>query len=328
MGIGEISSKWQRFVFLGLSVATLTLAGCVSPQRRDNGGNKVAQNRSRVEAQQEGVEIPKVEGLKKRLWILDFHVSADLPKSLERMPLSHFLRKELSEVMLAEENSAFVPVLTDTTTLQDLRIDSMTPPEEVSRVARGTGVSGYIRGEIKTVNVEEKLDPTGLIQSREILLTVEVDYELIDSSTGRSLVKGTRKNTFKEQRSEIFGYASGLSEPQKKMEKIFNNMSSHILKELNPHAAKVGWAGRLLKIEGARLYLNAGRSSGLRIGDILKVVEAPRDVHDPQTGRYIGQAPGRVKGTAKVIEYFGLDGAVALIQSGGGMLPSDRVEMF
>ncbi len=315
-------SHMLRFFILFL------LASCVSPTHRNSGPVKRTTGQSRADVQTESVEIPKIEGLKKRLWILDFLVSADVPKEFENMPLSNFFKKELSEVLLSEENSAFIPVLSDATTLQDLRIDSASAPEEVSKVARGTGVSGFVRGEIKTLKLEEKRDPTGLIQSREISLFVEFDYELIDSATGRSLAKGTRKNTFKEMRSEIFGYGSGISEPAKKIQKIFNNMSLHILKDLNPHASKVGWSGRLLKLEGSRLYLNAGRSSGIRIGDVLKIVEPPRDIYEPQSSRYIGQAPGRVKGTAKVIEYFGLDGAVALLQSGGGMLPGDRIEMF
>ena len=306
----------------------LTLGACVTPVNRDSSPSKRKQQKSRRDTKEETIEISKIEGLKKRVWILDFLVSADLPKELERFPLNHMFRNELSEIFLSEENSAFIPVLSDLSTLQDLKIDSATPPEEVSKVARGTGVSGFIRGDIKTVKVSEKRDPTGLIQSREIILYLEVEYELVDSSTGRSLAKGIRKHTFKELRSELFGYGAGLSDPKQKISKIFTSMSQHILKELNPMSSKVGWAGRLLKLEGSRLYLNAGRSSGLRVGDVLKVVEAPRDVFDPQSGRFIGQAPGRVKGTAKVIEYFGLDGAVALLQSGGGLLPGDRVEIF
>ena len=101
-----------------------------------------------------------------------------------------------------------------------------------------------------------------------------------------------------------------------------------MIARLAPFASKLGWSGRILKTEGSRIYLNSGRRTGLQVGDVLKVIESPRDIFDPQSGKFVGQAPGRVKGTLKLIQYFGIDGAVAVLQSGGGILPGDRVELY
>lgn len=283
---------------------------------------------TRKQEKEESIEIPKISGLKKRIWILDFSISSEIPESLIDYPFNEYLKEQMGQVFLNEPNSAFVPVTGDQATLEDLRIDSLTPIQDVAKVARGTGVSGFVRGDIYRIGIKEERDPKGLIKSREIVLELGIEFELVDASAGRSLAKGKARHAYKEMRSEIFGFGEGLAEPVRQIKNSFRQMSLKILKELNPQAAKVGWSGRLLKLEGARLYINAGRSSGLRLGDILKVVEPPRDVFDPQTGKFIGQAPGRVKGTAKVIEYFGLDGAVAMLQSGGGLLPGDRIEMF
>jgi hypothetical protein len=272
--------------------------------------------------------IVKVEGLRKRIWVLDFRVSAPIPEALVSIDFRKTFRESLSEVILNNENSAYVPVVADQNTLQDLQIDSSTPTEDVSKVARGSGIAGYLRGDIFQIDLNEKKDPTGLIQSREINLEISYKWELVDSGTSRVLVSGTRRKLYTETRANILGYSSGLSDPEKKIKDMARSMSLWVLKDLNPHSTKVGWSGRILKIEGSRVYINAGRSSGIRVGDILKVVENPRDVYDPQSGRYIGQAPGRVKGTAKVLEYFGLDGSIAFVQSGGGLLPGDRVEIF
>jgi hypothetical protein len=42
----------------------------------------------------------------------------------------------------------------------------------------------------------------------------------------------------------------------------------------------------------------------------------------------VGQAPGRVKGTMKLIQFFGTDASVGVLQSGGGISSGDRVELF
>lgn len=311
-----------------LLVSSLLLVGfasaCVAPVRRDT--RPVA--KTSVVKDETAPVIPKIEGLKKRIWVLDLRVSAPIPEALNRIDFRDVFRQSITEVFLNDENSAFVPVSSDQSVLEDLRIDSFTDPAEVARVARGSGIAGFIRGELHQIDIAEKKDPKGLIQSRDITVNLGVSYEMYDASSGRSLVSGNRKKTYVETRSEIMGYASGLSEPEKKIRKMADSIALWMLRDLNPHSSKVGWSGRILKTEASRIYVNAGRSSGLRVGDILKIVEAPKDVFDPQSGRFIGQAPGRVKGTAKVIEYFGLDGSVSMLQSGGGLLPGDRVELF
>jgi len=313
----------MRLFLPPLSLGLLVLASCVAPVRRD-----AVPVKEGVRKDETSPVIPKIEGMRKRLWVLDLRVSAPIPEALNKIDFRNVFRESISEVFLKDENSAFVPVVADQTVLMDLKIDSFTDPMEVSRVARGSGIAGFIRGEIHQIEIAEKKDPTGLIQSRDITVNLGVSYEMVDSASGRSLVTGNRKKTYVETRSEILGYATGLADADKKIRRMADSIALWMLKDLNPHSSKVGWSGRILKIEGARLYINAGRSSGLRVGDVLKVVETPRDVFDPQSGRFIGQAPGRVKGTCKVVEYFGLDGAVAMLQSGGGLLPGDRVELF
>src|SRR5690606_26374958 len=72
-------------------------------------------------------------------------------------------------------------------------------------------------------------------------------------------------------------------------------------------ARKLDWVGRVAKIVGSRIYLNAGRQSGLQIGDVLKVLTAGQEIYDPETGALIGVSKGEVKGTIEVIDYFGPD---------------------
>ena len=91
---------------------------------------------------------------------------------------------------------------------------------------------------------------------------------------------------------------------------------------------KMSWTGRIALVRGEKLYLNAGRMSGLQVGDILRVTEAKEEVFDPETGGFLGTITGRMKGTVEVISYFGKDGAVPLIHSGSGFQENDIVEFY
>jgi hypothetical protein len=81
-------------------------------------------------------------------------------------------------------------------------------------------------------------------------------------------------------------------------------------------------------MKGDRIYLNAGQMTGLQVGDTLKVLDDGEEIFDPVSNQLIGQSPGRVKGTVKVIAYFGKDGSLCVLESGGGFREGDRVELY
>ena len=88
------------------------------------------------------------------------------------------------------------------------------------------------------------------------------------------------------------------------------------------------WEGRIASLQGERVFLNVGKISGLNVGDLLRVTDDGDEVFDTETGQFIGKSPGRLKGTLEVVSFFGQDGAIAVIHSGGGFRENDRVELY
>jgi hypothetical protein len=91
---------------------------------------------------------------------------------------------------------------------------------------------------------------------------------------------------------------------------------------------KTLWQGRIAKVAGPKLYVNAGRASGLMTGDILKVVGTGEDIFDPVTGAYLGRSPGQLKGTLELVEFVGQDGALTHIHTGGNFQEGDLVQLY
>ncbi|MEI8346581.1 MAG: hypothetical protein WCG27_03885, partial [Pseudomonadota bacterium] len=48
----------------------------------------------------------------------------------------------------------------------------------------------------------------------------------------------------------------------------------------------------------------------------------------PDTGALIGTSKGEVKGAIEIIDYFGPDGAVAVLHSGGQVQEGDFVQLY
>ena len=98
--------------------------------------------------------------------------------------------------------------------------------------------------------------------------------------------------------------------------------------KLNQLGSKLDWTGRVARILGSKIYVNAGRRSGLNVGDILKIMTEGQEIYDPESGALLGVSKGEVKGTLEVIDYFGPDGSVAILHSGGSVTEGDFVQLY
>ncbi len=313
-------------------------ASCVTPVRRDRGGQAGAQIPTTPTSANAGAEnlgsekveaLPQPEALKKRIWVLDFAMSAEVDPSLKAINIAEIMRRAVLKQLGTAARSAYFPVSADDSVLREIEFDSTTHPLDVAKAARGSSIAGFLRANVDVVELTQKRVGEGIISTHDIDFVVGTSFQFVDAGTGKELARGAIRKKNSERRSEIFSTEGNqLSDPKGQVEKLSEAIAISILNEMNRVSGKLGWSGRVLKLEGARLYLNAGRSSGIRLGDVLKIVEAPRDIFDPKSSQYIGQAPGRVKGTLKVIQYFGLDGAIGVLQSGGGILPGDRIELL
>ena len=59
------------------------------------------------------------------------------------------------------------------------------------------------------------------------------------------------------------------------------------------------WTTTIAKVEGENIYLNAGKLSGLRIGDTLEVFEPGKEILHPTTNLSLGWTTGKLKGSYK-----------------------------
>ncbi len=277
-----------------------------------------------VEAPEQSYEMAD---LKKRLWILPFTENTDPSPELQKIKAGALLSPKLVEVFNNEKSPFIVPE-SEQSSIKELGIDSSMATSDVAKMAHGTGITGFLRGEVTALELKESIAPEGFLKNKSIDLTFVVNYELFDASSGRRIASGSEKQVYNETRSDLFTTQTGLPEAAKKVGDLSLAMARKILAKVGPLAVKMGWEGKILKTDSTRIYINAGRRTGIKVGDTLKVVEEGSEIRDPQSGNFVGQAPGRVKGTLKVIQHFGLDGSIAVLQSGGSIRSGDRVELY
>jgi len=202
---------------------------------------------------------------------------------------------------------------------------------QVSRQAAAIGVSAVVEGKVLSVKAKRVGDSVGLIRSVKAQVSTQVRVRIYAGKNGKEILNEVRSadtdasSTRMADRSD--SQASLSEDPEMiraAIRKAFMGAIPNIVKAVE----KLSWEGRVAMVSGERVFVNAGRLSGIQVGDILKVTEEGDDVYDPDSGRFIGTAPGRLKGTIEVVSYFGKDGAIGVIHSGSGFQENDRVELY
>jgi hypothetical protein len=201
---------------------------------------------------------------------------------------------------------------------------------QLARKAKMSGVSIVIFGRIKEARVRQKSDEIGIIRKVKSLAETYVEIKVFDVLSNKELYSEVLDGNITDANLKFFQQKSEDSLAYR-LDLLRYSVKVAVRKFI-PRVIKIGnrldWMGRVAKIIGTRIYVNAGRTSGVSLGDILKVITEGQDVYDPESGAMIGVSPGEVKGTLEVVDYFGEDGAICILHSGGSVTEGDFVQLY
>lgn len=203
--------------------------------------------------------------------------------------------------------------------------------EAIMKMAAPLGITAIVEGRIIEIKVKRWGDEVGIIRNVKAEVESTVGVRVISTMNNREILNDVRTASSISKSSRVFQRGSRaadlMTDPKlikDSLRKGFQDMTLGIVKSVD----KISWKGKVALVSGNRIYLNAGRMTGINIGEILRVTEDGEDIYDPQTGILIGKGPGRLKGTLEVVSYFGKDGCVSVIHSGSGIRENDNVELY
>lgn len=203
--------------------------------------------------------------------------------------------------------------------------------ESIAKIAGGMGLAAVIEGRIIEVKAKRIGDEVGLVRQIRARISATVQMRMVNTKNSHIVLNETRTAEVEEATTRIAERSFSdrfLEEDPKLIDAVVTKAFQSTVPRIVQSVEKLSWEGRVALVKGDRIYLNAGRLSGLQIGDILKVTEEGEDVYDPDSGALLGKVPGRLKGTIEVVTYFGKDGAIGIVHSGSGFRENDRVELY
>lgn len=193
------------------------------------------------------------------------------------------------------------------------------------------GVSLVILGRITKIAFRRKDDDVGLLRPTAARAAASVELRLVDVTQAKEIALGEGAGVSENSTLNLFGGQDTEDVEAYRNEVVAEALAEAVRKAL-PALAKeidrIQWRGKVAKISGAKIYINAGRATGLQVGDILKVSSQGGDIFDPDTGLFLGRTAGDLKGTLEVAEFFGEDGSIARIHSGANFLEGDVIQLY
>jgi len=256
-------------------------------------------------------------GFKKKVAILDFENNT----TYKDEKIGEAVAKKLSDKLEATQRVVVLDktVVSEMLNREGFKFENLSEPSVMKRAHQSLGIQAFVLGTVTDVSLlSSKASETS--DEEVSFATTKVEIRLVDASTGNPL------KTF-IGRSPIFGTKeTGENSRGKAVLKAIDfgldDISEGFLRQLD----LLDWATNVAKVDGENIYLNAGKLSGVRIGDTLEVFEPGKEILHPNTNLSLGWTTGKLKGTVRVTDLFGVDAAVGTIVQGSGFSSNDVVK--
>ena len=210
---------------------------------------------------------------------------------------------------------------------QDLSASKIIGPNTAIHLGKVLGLNAILTGSITSYAELVESSNTILTQSKTLVAKVGVDYRIVDTTTGVQLFASHGNGEFRKTSGGLLGFGSKSSADTSLKDGALRDALAKAMNKITEQLTSDLWSGRIAQIKDDFIYINAGKQTGLRIGDTLIVQELGEDIIDPQTGVSLGRAPGVVRGKLQINGFFGNNGSVAGVISGGGFKNNDLVKL-
>lgn len=293
-----------------LAPALLTAIACLSllaagaeakPKKEEQSSSAVAANTATA-----------CDGPRKRLAILKFGGTGKYG-AYEGWDVGEAVAAQLATAL--EQSDCFIVIdrlaLSEVLREQELGLAGVVNRETAARAGALVGAQILVKGEITefepgrkgrgmTAGIGLANVPIGLrLGGNRNTAHLALDVRLIDASTGQVLF--TQRV---DSEAKTFGLAFGVD--WRKASLGTDNFSKTpfgmAMREAVTEAAgyilaqtrEISWTGQVVEVQGQMLYLNAGATSGIKVGDTLTVYTVARELIDPATGLSLGRIEQKI----------------------------------
>ena len=338
----------KKTLILPLSLSCLLFSCAIATNR----GGAMASAPQEAAEESKAPEAPPVspeKALTRTIVDQDFKIindDSELKKRVVVLPLidkkgirSAEILKNAKDAFMDALNESSEMIAVDSSVLKlDLEKQIKNNTYDLKAIARASskvGVSSLLEARIVDMRFQNedisKVDNSSSLKTRAVAFEIVVQARLFNIHTEQELFNTVKTITINDAKSSVPENVTSdnfFTKNSELAEVLIKDALLDFTPKLTEALRFVSWEGRIAALQGEKVYLNVGKISGVKVGDILKVVEDSNEIYDPELGYHVGKVQGRVKGTLEVVGFFGQDGAISVLHSGAGFKENDRVEIY
>ncbi|MCA9774001.1 MAG: hypothetical protein KC466_16395 [Myxococcales bacterium] len=253
------------------------------------------------------------KGPKKRVGIVEFENKSTYGRGRLGKSASDVLLTELAKTgeFIVVEREKVAALIRE----QDFGKSGAVNPATAAKAGQILGLQAILTGSITEYGEKTEGVDYGVYKKKVQQADCTVDLRVVDASTGQVLYADSGKGHYERELSEALGFGQRGGFDETMADNVLRSAIVQFMDNLIQQLSYLPWRGRIADVKGTQIYLNAGRKTGLQIGDVLDVAGLGDDIIDPDTGVSLGKAPGPSKGTIQVTGFFGEDGGIATPQT-------------
>lgn len=189
------------------------------------------------------------------------------------------------------------------------------------------GLNAIVTGAVSQFGVKQTSATYMFGASKTQRAEATVDIRLVDATTGQVLFADSGTGIHEESSTQVLGIGGTKGYDETLEGKALRAAISQFIDNLIRRMEEIPWSGKIAAVDPDEITINAGKKTGLVMGERLRVFGEGREVIDPDTKLSLGRKPGKEKGEIVVSGFFGEDAAVCRPVSGGGFAVNDIVKL-
>ncbi len=244
-----------------------------------------------------GIAIPANRIMKKRVVLLPVGDHTD-SMNIEK---KDFFRNSLSN-SLSQTKRVMIEGSTVLKTYENQKWWSKTAINEdlLAQAGAALGVQAFVKIKITRLEIIHQLDAN----KEDYKATVSLLLTLYDGLSGRNIYAVTINVSPSEIKS--------CQTPAEAEENVLKTAAMEVSQAVLPQLSKLEWFTHIVRVDKKMVFIQGGRDDGLYVGDLLNVYDKPgKEIFNQLTGEFLGREPGKFKGRLQVVEFFGVNAAIA-----------------
>jgi curli biogenesis system outer membrane secretion channel CsgG len=201
-------------------------------------------------------------------------------------------------------------------------------PATAAKMGEILGLNAIVTGAVTAYSEAEEGSDYLVYKVKKQIARVTVDYRIVDTTTGVQIMADSGAGIYSKSTGGALGLGSKSSYDTDLRDGALRDALTKAMVNMMKQLENQPWKGKIAKVSGNKLYINAGKRTGLKIGDKLDVYRVGEDIIDPDTHQKLGTTEDRVGQVIVQRNDLGdkADMSVAVTTSGAGFKQGDVVK--